>query len=416
MQTRKTNEKLIFLANKKIERGIYTRLAKALNCEAVSLEDLLNKRVLIPSLQDRVTFYGHSDGEYFGGGQVYYTAEEFSKHLLEILQTSPDIREIDLLACNVGAFDKNGECYASKIREILLKNGYDIRVNTFVVDNSDDSIVKSFFVVGNLNVNDEKNNMQTPDTPDLTSDEFALDILRSSDHELYKAYQAVNEDRTRLDECKLISAIVSAFDAIIDAEMNMDEFTQKDAINIFKKHMRANKYFHGVQDFESVLSDIMKKYNIQFMQNDKTASYRFNNSLYEFKYPKDISRVSSQIEYIESAAKQRYVASYNQCSKMRAERARVMKGGLSDIRTYLKPVMLPGMDAAKTKSSRNNREFHVQSHAGSYLRGTSIKDHRSSFNDLKIFSHATGDVLSQRSYDGEAINHPARAPKIKRSK
>ncbi|VVC75366.1 hypothetical protein AQUSIP_06560 [Aquicella siphonis] len=403
MEARNNTEKLIALANKKIERGIYTRLAQALNCEAISFEDLLNGNGSIPPTQTRVTFYGHSDGDVFGGGHKYYNAEEFSNHVLAILKTNPGIREIDLLACNVGAFDMNGECYASKVKQLLSKSGYDIQINTFVVDNSDNSIVKSFFVVGNLNVDDQSGEKNATGTSYLNADEFSLDILRSSDQGLYAAYMAVREDREHLEEYKLISAILSTFYEIIEAEMNSDEFTKQDALKIFKKSMATHKFFRGTEDFESTLDYIIKKYNIQFMENEKTASFRFNNVSYGFKYRKDISREANYFDDMQLVAKQKYVKSYNECSQMRSERARVMKGSLSDIRTHLKPVMLPGKTAVRTKSPHGARDFRIQSHASSYLR-------KSNINDFKIFSHASGDILSQKSYDGEAITVSVRPP------
>src|SRR5690606_35013620 len=124
---------------------------------------------------------------------------------------------------------------------------------------------------------------------------------------LYAAYMAVREDREHLEEYKLISAILSTFYEIIEAEMNSDEFTKQDALKIFKKSMAAHKFFRGTEDFESALDYIIKQYNIQFMENDKSASFRFNNVSYGFKYRKDISREANYFDDMQLVAKQKYV-------------------------------------------------------------------------------------------------------------
>jgi DNA repair exonuclease SbcCD ATPase subunit len=88
----------------------------------------------------RLTLIAHSgfdkEGfQYFGG----FLAKEFAYKLIDKLKEAEqnqkgyiqNLTSIDLIGCTVGCVFPNGECYAAKVAQILLKNGYNIPLKAF---------------------------------------------------------------------------------------------------------------------------------------------------------------------------------------------------------------------------------------------------------------------------------------------
>src|SRR5262245_62128176 len=105
---------LISFENDKHETAITTKLGKALGEVVATYEEVMTGKFPIPSTQTRLSFYGHGDVDKFGSDKVHFTPEEFAQLLIKILTINPNIKDIDLMACNVGLLDEKGECYTSK--------------------------------------------------------------------------------------------------------------------------------------------------------------------------------------------------------------------------------------------------------------------------------------------------------------
>lgn len=90
----------------------------------------------------RLVVYGHGgmDEErkgVFFGGEILYTPLELHKKLLPLLQQFPNIKQIDLLACNLGVEHKPGISYAGEFSTYLKKSlSRKVNIRTFIPSSS----------------------------------------------------------------------------------------------------------------------------------------------------------------------------------------------------------------------------------------------------------------------------------------
>lgn len=382
-------EKFITLAHGKNERPIAAKLAEALHTDPIPLENLLTRKARLPPEQTRLSFYGHSNGEVFGGDGQFYNEEAFVKNLIHILEKNPSIREIDLLSCNVGAMDAEGRCYAANVKEQLLEAGHDIEVNTFLVDNRDNSIRMSFFVVGSDAAEQEMMNVKKDL---LKASEFSLDVIRLNQPELNQLYDLYWEKKHDLIDKSMKLKIVNAFYKIISKAVTQ-ELSGEEMMNILKDTLRGKKIFRHLSNKK--LDHIIKSLDIVFFSSPPFIRLVINDQKCALSFEKDISRLKDYLSSMKIDAQHQFKLVANQFALLRATEARVYKGDIAEIRSFLKPVSILKLDEMKEDEKK---DLHIQSEAQAYLKHTRI-------SDFHIFSQASDTLQAKASVNEEKLIH-----------
>lgn len=312
---------ITFHSEREPEKIVADKLAHAIHCKAVTFKDVIAEAEIIPPTQTRIAFHGHGDATQFGSIDHNMTPDEFAKELITLLTKYPHVKDIDLLSCNLGLIDQNGQCYAGIVQTHLDKAGFSyVNVNTFIVDNKSDEILDSFFVVG---MSDELH-------PSLLKpNQFSLDILRKDNIDQIKVHQAIKDVEKDLYFGNVkMNLLASIRNVCKGDEVSLD-------------NLKAEMLLQGYN--EDIFNKIIKEYDVKVHKpEDEEAYFTCNiiDSSKKYMYKKDAQEDMYVIErQMHDISKKHEVLSL-QFAKLRSEspNTRSFVSELKDIHTFLVPM------------------------------------------------------------------------------
>lgn len=335
---------LVTLTTDLSDLNVAEDLRKALDCEKhVFFQDIISGKETLPHTQTRISFHGHGDVDIFGSRDSHFNPKQFAEELIQILKTNKQITDIDLLSCNVGMIDAKGYSYAGELQDLLQHAGYNIRINTFVVDNSKNDVHSSFFVVG---TNSSDAPLSLGDKSFLKSDEFSLDILRKTNEKQMKIYDRLTSAFTEQAVCNtkidILNAIYSMCSSDESNAMTLQQFT---------KEMQAKNYSN------EKITELVGLYHLQFIDDGMSEPYvkgdilsQMERAVYKnqrkcenvydgiYMYKGDATRAKDHVLTQVYHLNQRISQLSEEFAKARAEEGRAYMDKLANIRNYLAPV------------------------------------------------------------------------------
>lgn len=271
---------ITFHTEKESERLTAENIAAAVEAKVITFKELLTNNH-VPADQARIIFHGHGSPEMFGSLYHHYSAKEFAEELISLLKNNPKIKDIDLLSCNLGLIDKDGSCYAGIVQSYLDEAGFDyVSINTFLVDNKNDDILDSFFIVGMSDASDSFF---------LNKTQFSLDLLKKENKDQVNIHDELHELEKELYLSKVIIDLLTA----IRFACKEDHVT----LNTLTEELHALGYN------KTQIDKIVKDYNVKLHDTEEDIDPYFTCNIIDpkkkYQYANDtrddINALESQI-------------------------------------------------------------------------------------------------------------------------
>lgn len=302
------------------ERIVAEEIGTAMGCKAVTLKEVLSKTHEFPSTQTRVAFHGHGGSDTFGSQDHNLSPDEFADEIITLLNRYPNIKDIDLLSCNLGLLDEDGNCYASIVQSRLDKAGFaHVNVNTFLVDNGKKNILDSFFIVGMS---------ESPQKGYLSKGTFSLDLLRVENEEQVLLHEQINRLNEQLYELKVKGDVLRSISGVCSG----DDVTMEK----FKKEMTSRGYN------EKQLTSIIRDFNVVIHDSDESDNYFTCNivdSSKKYIYKRDARTDLDTLDEPERLLRDQLLRANNDFALLRStqKNTRVFTGEIRYVQDYLVP-------------------------------------------------------------------------------